>query len=246
MKVSVVIPAFNEERFIGSCIQHLRNQSVLPVEILVIDNNSTDRTAAIAQTMGVQVLFERAQGITPARDTGFNAARGDIIARCDADTRVFSNWIAQLKKAFEDPTVVGVTGTNEFYDAPAKYKALYERVFTATYFQGNRYLLGHEAFYGSNMALRKTAWDGVKSFLCDDDKMVHEDIDLAVHLAQYGRIVYDPALMVGSSCRALSVRPSVMAERLAKWPRSKLVHTRLKPLVRAGKYHSSTAQNTTK
>lgn len=243
MKVSVVVPCFNEEKYIGACLKALQKQTASPDEIIVVDNNSTDKTASIARSMGAKVIVVKEQGITPARNAGFDAAKYQIIARCDADTKPFPDWISRIKKSFNDKAVLGITGTNEFYDAPPELKSTFEKIFSVAYFGGNRKMLGHEAFYGSNMAFRKSTWELVKSEICNDDKLVHEDIDLAIHVSEHGKIVFDPELMVACSMRALKVDLPTMVERMSKWPRSKIVHTRLKKFAKPGRRHSSTAQN---
>jgi glycosyltransferase involved in cell wall biosynthesis len=243
MRVSVVIPAYNEEKNIAKCLEALSRQVVKPYEIIVVDNNSSDDTSLIAKSFGVKVIVEKEQGITPSRNAGFNAAKGQIIARCDADTIPFPDWIAIIENSFGDPEVIGVTGTNTFYDAPVYLASLFNTMFTKVYFKGNKYMLGHEAFYGSNMAIRKSTWIEAKNNTCLDDRLVHEDIDLAIHLSKYGKIQYDSELMVGCSMRAIKVKPPVMFERLAKWPRTKLVHTKYKRFAKPGRIHSSTAQN---
>jgi glycosyltransferase involved in cell wall biosynthesis len=246
MQVSVVIPAYNEEFNIADCLEALSKQLEKPYEIIVVDNNCTDKTAQVARSYGARVIRENEQGITPSRNTGFDAAKGDIIARCDADTRPSVDWIARIKRSFDDSSVIGVTGTHAFYDAPARFTRLFNAMFTVVYFEGNRLLLGHEAFYGSNMAIRKSIWEEAKKSMCLDDRLVHEDIDLAIHLSEHGVINYDPELLVGCSFRALKVKPRVIVERLEKWPRTKLVHTRYKRFAKPGKISSSSAQNVTR
>ncbi len=243
MKVSVVVPAFNEEAYIGDCIDWLHAQTVAPFEIIVVNNNSSDKTARIARKKGARVINELTPGITAARNAGFNAARGDIIARCDADTRPHPDWVARIEASFHKENVVGVTGTTEFYDAPEELKSVIEKVFTVAYFQGSKSMIGGVTLYGSNMAIRTSAWERIKDEICLDDALVHEDIDLTIHLMKHGKIIYDSHLTVANSYRALHVSLPVIVERLAKWPRSKIVHTRLKPLARPGRKHSSTAQN---
>lgn len=245
-KVSVVIPAYNEAAYITRCIEALQNQTVVPDEIIVVDNNSIDDTAQLAKSLGARVVFEKTPGITPARNAGFNAAKFPIIARCDADTQPHNNWIERIKDDLTAEHVIGVTGTNEFYDAPKQMKKTLEDLFTKTYFTGSKKLVGHEVFYGSNMAFKAWVWEKIKDEVCLDDTLVHEDIDLSIHMGTHGEIIFDPKLLVSNSARAFRVRPSVMIERLAKWPRTKLVHTRLKPYVKPGKKPSSSAQNVPK
>ncbi len=243
MKISVVIPAYNEEEFIGECLKALQAQTRLPDEVIVVDNNSSDNTSVVAKKLGAKVVVEKQAGITPARNAGFNAATGDIIARTDADTRPHPDWLEKISQCFDSPNTIGVTGTNEFYDAPKDSKALVEKIFTVAYFQGSKKLIGGVTLYGSNMAIRRSAWDKIKDEVCLDDALVHEDIDLSIHLMQHGKIEFREELMVSSSFRFIHVNLPAMIERLAKWPRSKIVHTRFKRLARPGKRHSSSAQN---
>src|ERR1019366_8076903 len=87
MRVSLVIPAYNEKHHIKACLDHIASQRVVPYEVIVVDNASTDKTAAIARSYDfVTLITEKRQGVVFARDTGFNLARGDIIGRIDADT----------------------------------------------------------------------------------------------------------------------------------------------------------------
>src|SRR5687767_1835934 len=95
LRVSLVIPAYNEESHLRACLDAVAAQTVRPFEVIVVDNNSTDTTVAIARSYSfVAVMHESQQGIVYARNAGFNAARGDIIARIDADTHLSPNWIA--------------------------------------------------------------------------------------------------------------------------------------------------------
>src|SRR5579871_2615827 len=114
MKVSVVIPAHNEEKTIGKTLESLCHQTISPDEIIVVDNACTDKTAQIAHSFGVRVVREEVQGITTARNRGFNEAKYDIIARTDADSVVSPTWVEQLKKNFENSRVVAVSGPASF------------------------------------------------------------------------------------------------------------------------------------
>ncbi len=73
--ISVVIPAYNEENYIEACLKSLRNQKTnVPYEIVVCDNNSTDRTVEIAKKYADKVVYERRQGIGYARNKGVSAS----------------------------------------------------------------------------------------------------------------------------------------------------------------------------
>src|ERR1700751_6039874 len=102
MNVSVVIPAYNEEEFIGNCLDSLSHQDVKPTEIIVVDKNSTDRTREICERFAaVRVVSEACQGIVFFRNARLAQARGDIIARCDADSVLPHNWVHDIIACFE-------------------------------------------------------------------------------------------------------------------------------------------------
>lgn len=85
--ISIIIPAYNEQRLLKSCIEALLPQLQGNYEIIAVNNNSTDNTVAIARSMGtrVRVVDEPRQGISYARSHGFDSARNDILARIDAE-----------------------------------------------------------------------------------------------------------------------------------------------------------------
>jgi glycosyltransferase involved in cell wall biosynthesis len=92
LKVSVIIPAFNEERLIGDTLDRVKtamsafSQRDWEIELIVCDNNSTDRTAEIAQAAGATVVFEPVNQIARARNRGAETASGDWLIFIDADT----------------------------------------------------------------------------------------------------------------------------------------------------------------
>src|SRR4051812_42172740 len=101
MNVSIVIPVYNEADQLAACLQAIARQTVRPLEVIVVDNNSTDGTAAIAKRFPfVRLLTEKKQGVVHARNTGFKATRGGIIGRIDADTILPPTWVAQVQTIF--------------------------------------------------------------------------------------------------------------------------------------------------
>lgn len=213
MNISVVIPAYNEEKRIEACLRSVFHQTQLPFEVIVVDNNSTDRTAEIARSLGAKVIVEKKQGITFARNAGFNASMGEIIARTDADTIVPHDWVEKISRHFEkDHSLDAVSG-------PAIFGI---RVFTPLVrlivFETNKKIFGHYGLYGPNFAIRKSAWERVKDKVCLDDDKVHEDTDIAIHIGKGGKIGYDKDLKVRTSARRLRQSPSSqLVEYLVKW-----------------------------
>lgn len=92
MKISVIVPAFNEERLLGDSLAKIKSAAAAftlrgwDFELVVCDNNSTDRTAEIAHACGAVVVFEPVNQIGRARNTGAAAATGDWLIFVDADS----------------------------------------------------------------------------------------------------------------------------------------------------------------
>ena len=212
MKISVVIPAYNEEKHISLCLQSLMEQEVKPDEIIVVDNNSKDDTAKIAEAFFVRVVKESEQGIIPTRNRGFNEAKYDIIARTDADTTLPKDWIKRIKNHFEKNDIDALSGLIYYYDFLLK-----TTFFAKLFFSVMNIILHHQIILGPNMALKKSAWIKVKNDICLDDKQVHEDIDLAIHISkQGGKILFDNSLVIATSGRRIASNPKSFFFEYAK------------------------------
>lgn len=112
--VSAVIPAFNAERFIRTAVQSALAQTYASLEVIVVDDGSTDRTGAIAQGFGKQVhyVWQGNQGVAAARNTGIELARGELIAFLDAD----DEWLpdkttTQVTALLADGAIAAFTAT---------------------------------------------------------------------------------------------------------------------------------------
>ena len=208
MKISVVIPAYNEENYIQKCLDGFLAQEVPPDEIIVVDNNSTDTTADIVKKYpGVRLVKQPIQGMTPARNKGFDTAQYDIIARTDADTIVSPDWVKKIKEAFEKDSILIALSGPSIIPSTVDDEALsriQSHLFFRSYNSSFKYLVGHHVLYGPNMAIRKTAWDKIRDEVCLDDKKVHEDVDLAIHIGTIGKIYFDSRLIVSASSRRLT------------------------------------------
>lgn len=204
MTISVVIPAFNEEKHIGQCLYSLMKQEVKPDEIIVIDNNSTDDTAKIAKSFFVRVVQEPKQGMIPARNRGFNEAKYDIMARTDSDTVLPKDWVKKIKNDFENNNVDGVTGPFYYNDF------LFKTTFWAhAYFFVVSKMVHTPILFGPNMAITKKIWEKIKNEVHLNDKQVHEDIDLSLHVGKNGGKIYvDNNLVIATSGRRIKERPT--------------------------------------
>ncbi|MCW5878138.1 MAG: glycosyltransferase [Anaerolineales bacterium] len=195
--ISVVIPAYNEERVLAICLQHV-NQAVdragVPCEIIVSDNNSTDRTAEIAQSLGASVVRSTEKGYVHAAIVGIHAARGEIIAMTDSDTRVPPSWLNKLHAAYQrDPELVGVGGGFEFYDGHELIRWLV-RVLNRISF---RFTIA--TMVGMNMSFKKEAYLAVGGH--DPQINTQADTYLGLQLSKHGKVTLLPDITVDASGR---------------------------------------------
>lgn len=201
-RVSIVIPVYNEADRLEACLLAIGRQTMKPYEVIVVDNNSTDSTAQIAANFDfVCLMTEKKQGVTHARTRGFDAARGDIIGRIDADTLIPVDWVTQVQHLFADPELSAVSGSADYYDfilAPLVNAVDRRcRTYLAMALHGQLYL------WGANMALRRSAWHDVKASLCVQAGL-HEDFDLGIHLQRSGhKVGYAERLMASVSLRRI-------------------------------------------
>ena len=164
LNVSIIIPAWNEAERIRDCLLNATRQTIMPHEVLVVDNRSTDNTCAIVEQFiaehpeaPVKLLHQNdEQGLIPTRNFGLNAATGDVLGRFDADCMIRPDWVEVVSGIFtEDPAAMGATGPVMYYDMPSRHfglkgdNSLRKRIYRA---DGGQPLL-----FGSNMALRASA-----------------------------------------------------------------------------------------
>jgi len=202
MMVSVIIPAFNEEKGISKTLDSLLTQTHKAFEVIVVDNNSHDATIKVARKyqkkLSLRIVQEKKQGRGSARARGAMEAKGDILAYVDADTQVFKNWVEAIEKAFADKSVVAVTGpwrTNDVNHFTRWFLHTFQEHGQLPY----RIWMGHFWLNGMNMAIHKSAYKKAGGF--DEVLNAHEDIDLSNRLDPYGEIAYTPEMLVTTSAR---------------------------------------------
>jgi glycosyltransferase involved in cell wall biosynthesis len=219
LALSIVIPVFNEQRYIKACLDSIAAQAVMPDEVIVVDNNSTDKTVQIAKKYPfVRVVYEKKQNVVFARDAGFKAARSNIIGRIDADTILPQYWVKNVIKSFESASVAAVTGPVAYYDMPFPNKNYRFNHLMCKY--THKWSPKSPFLYGSNMAIRKSVWNVVAKEMCHEQS-THEDIDLAIHLYQRRyKIVYTLDLLAKASGRRYNDKLSEFARYVSMYSRT--------------------------
>jgi glycosyltransferase involved in cell wall biosynthesis len=224
LTLSIVIPVYNEERHLKACLDAIAVQTIKPNEVIVVDNNSTDRSVEIAKSYSfVTIIKEKKQGIGYARSRGFDAVKSDVIGRIDADSVIPPNWVEYATGFLENRPNQLLTGGGYFYDLslPHFFGWFMEQIS----FRTNRFILGHYIAWGSNSAFKREAWNAVKKDLHNQPE-IHEDIDLAIHLHKNGyQIAYHSDWKVGIDSRIKDrhKRHTQMAY-LKMWPRTLRLH----------------------
>ena len=202
LTLTIVIPVYNEELYLPSCLEAVAAQTLAPDAVIVVNNNSTDTSKEIARRYPlVRVVDEPKTGVIFARDKGFDSAKTDIIARIDADTIISPRWVERLHHIFADSDVAAATGAVGLYDAPfSSFNHIIDHVMRKyIYLFGTRH--NKPFLSGPNMAIRRSTWDKVRLTVCRD-RLIHEDIDLAIHIATArGKVVYDDKLKASVSTR---------------------------------------------
>lgn len=208
MRLSIVIPAYNEADAIEQCLEACLAQQPLANEIIVVNNNSTDETASLVKQLSldrphanIRLVDEAEQGIQPARNRGFHEATGDIIGRIDADTLLQPGWVKAVLDCFADPAVAASTGPVLYHDMPLKQLGLsVDDAIRASLHKSAR---DHRFLFGSNMAIRASTWRQVQDIILPDpEDCYHEDVSLAITLFQNDlNVAYEPQMVAGMSAR---------------------------------------------
>ena len=113
--ISVVIPAYNAEQFIGQAIKSVQGQSLTVAEIILVDNNCSDRTPEIASQLGARVVREERQGLSKARNAGLRASTQEWIAFLDADDWWAPNKIELQWRAIQEYPEAGIVSCDNYF-----------------------------------------------------------------------------------------------------------------------------------
>src|SRR3989337_727170 len=200
MKFSILVPAYNEEQSIASCLNSLISVAYDDKEIIVIDDASTDYTVqAVEKFLDKGVILVRREkngGRAAALNTGFKLATGDVIITTDADTVVPSDWLQRFASCFERQGVVAVGGG---YQACNKDKSLsyatsiLDQISNVVF---KKFLIPNK-LSGVNSAIRRNALLHLCGF--NENSWWSEDSELGWKLKRTGKVVYDPDNVVSTT-----------------------------------------------
>ena len=209
MKLTVIVPAFNEEAYLASTLDsietaaaYLSTRSNLDIDMIVVDNNSNDRTAAIARGKGATVVHEPVQGIARARNTGARHAEGDILVFIDADVIVPHTILDAVHATMSDPSCIGGGVGVDYWP---------QRLSIRLYLRAWRFL-GHITgmVQGATQFCRKGVFEKIGGY--DEKAWIGEDVDFYWSLKRFAKAEHRTVRLI----RSPRVRPS--CRRFDKWP----------------------------
>jgi glycosyltransferase involved in cell wall biosynthesis len=210
MVLSFVIPAYNEECYLADCIESILRQTegmTDTTEIIVVNNASTDGTREVAlRYPQVKLVDEPRKGLTHARQAGFAASSGGLIANVDADSRLTDGWVERVLTAFEkNARLVSFSGPLIYYDLTQKQRKLVDVFYFSawlTYFINRRILRTGSMVQGGNFVVTRKALDQIGGFDLNIE-FYGEDTDIARRMGAVGDVVYTFDLKMFSSARRL-------------------------------------------
>lgn len=198
-KISVIVPTFNEEKSIVTCLESLNNQSFPrdDYEIIVVDGNSKDRTRELAEPLADQVFIQTSKKVGGARNDGARAASADIIATTDADCLIPPNWLAVIHEIFENrDDIVQLYGTVFPLEPGLKHRA--SLALANTFSRIGYYSRTLYYTLGCNTAFDKEAFLQVGGYKCID---AGDDLEIAQRLKELGKITLSTKMRVQFSMR---------------------------------------------
>lgn len=179
--ISVIIPVYNGEKYLAEAVGSVRAQRYAPLEIIVVDDGSTDGTAGVVRGLGddIRYVYQPNAGPAAARNHGLRLARGEIIAFQDADDVWTEDKLAvQVALLAQDAGRDAVVGRVQFFCIPEDDAA-----------HTRQFLSSPPRFWGTqNTLIRRPAFDMVGWF--DERLRCHEDVDWHTRARDLERTIY--------------------------------------------------------
>ena len=197
--ISVVITAYNEEKDLPKTLETVFAQNFPKenYEVVVVDNNSKDKTAEIAKKLGARVIEEKKQGYVYALSRGMSEARGEVVAVTDSDTLLDKNWLSEIDKTFSKDEVVAATGLANINTSNVLLKVLASFAFYL--YAIINFSIGKPQLMGFNLMVRKNIFE--KAGGLNTEYQMSPDIELGMRLSKFGKVVFNPKIIAYTSTR---------------------------------------------
>jgi glycosyltransferase involved in cell wall biosynthesis len=195
--ISVIVPAKNEEKFIGKCLESLKKQHYNKAyEIIVVDGGSTDKTREVAKKYADKIFTHLGKGPGRARNYGAKKAKYEIVAFTDADCIVSPYWLSRIEKSIKGDTIA-VGGIIKPYKGLLRDKIMFK--INSDWWVRLSTVFGIYQLYGNSCAYRKDKFLEIGGF--DTKISFFEDTDLSMRIKKLGRIAIDKHMWIKTSTR---------------------------------------------
>jgi len=204
LKISLIIPAYNEEKYIGYCLEHaIKNSNGKFHEIIVVNNASTDNTSLIVNRYPeVKMVYEEKKGLTFARQRGFLESKGDILAYVDADTKMKKGHYERIVKEFnKNKKLACFSGPHEYYDIN-KFHQILNKLFWIILAYPTYKIVGYMTI-GVNFAIRRDVLEKMDGF-DTSISFYGEDTNIARRANEYGKAKLSLNFGIPTSGRRIS------------------------------------------
>ncbi|MCX6786578.1 MAG: glycosyltransferase family 2 protein [Candidatus Kaiserbacteria bacterium] len=211
MRISFVIPAYNEEQRLPSCLSSVERElarTSCDAEVIVVNNASTDCTGEVARSFNwVKVVNEPNKGLVRARHAGFTVSTGDIIANIDSDTIMPEGWLETVINEFKhDEHLAALSGPYIYYDLSILHRFLTKFFYFLGYIS---HLINHHILHsgamlqGGNFIVRRSHLEQIGGFDTSIE-FYGEDTDIARRISKVGRVKWTFKLPMYTSGRRLA------------------------------------------
>ena len=206
--ITVIIPAYNEEKYIRKALESVINQETdYKYEIIVGNNNSTDNTKKVANSYRVKVIDVKKQGTAPNKNACSKIARGEILIFFDSDSIMPKDHVQRVGDFFKKNKGISALGGSVYYYDLGKTDNLKPSTFNFfyIYFKILKLLTGVQSASGSNMAIRKKIFEQINGFEDDfDSPLIPEDLEITIKLEnEENPLHYDKELPIYTSSRRM-------------------------------------------
>jgi len=193
--ISVVIPTYNEEKYLPKTLQSILNGTLIPDEIVIVDDQSEDRTREIAEEYGARIITVDKRNIGYARKVGFESAKGNLLVSASADIVVDKHWLEELVRPLDEWDLVYGSIYLQNPDWIERNFEVFLNEFAEVLWK-----MGIIWASGDNFALSKSFYwkiGGMRPL------QTGEDIDLIRRAKKYGKVFYNKRAKVYTSRRRI-------------------------------------------
>lgn len=207
MKISFIIPAYNEEKYISRCLESVISEakrSSFEYEIIVVNNASSDQTKKIALSFSeVIVIDESRKGTSYARQAGFSVSKGELIVNFDADSIMPEGWSRRIGEIFKDDSIVALSGPCIYHESSIAIRILVKVYYCFAFLIhtiNQDILKAGAVLQGGNAVLRRSALEKIGGYDINI-KFYGDDTDIAKRISKVGRVRFDFSFTMKTSSR---------------------------------------------